>query len=186
MGLTYFKRFRMEIDLQSRLPSQPELPTGYEWLPWDPALLPVHAQAKFLSFRAEIDANVFPCLGDQAGCLRLMGEITGREGFLPCSTWLAVYRAQPDDQTVYCGTIQGLRDAAGFGAVQNLGVVPEHRGFGLGRSLLIKSLIGFREAGLCRAFLEVTAQNAAAIRLYHELGFRKARTLYKAVDLAYS
>ena len=186
MGLTYFKRFRMEIDLQRRLPGAPPLPTGYDWLGWDPALLQVHAQTKFLSFRSEIDANVFPCLGDQAGCLRLMGEITGREGFLPCATWLAVFRPQPGASAVYCGTIQGLRDPAGFGAVQNLGVVPGHRGFGLGRSLLIKSLIGFRDAGLCRAFLEVTAQNASAIRLYHELGFRKARTLYKAVDLAYS
>jgi ribosomal protein S18 acetylase RimI-like enzyme len=47
----------------------------------------------------------------------------------------------------------------------------------------LKSLAGFQEAGLRRAFLEVTAQNEGAIRLYRRLGFFKARTVYKAVEL---
>ncbi|MBL8827867.1 MAG: GNAT family N-acetyltransferase, partial [Planctomycetaceae bacterium] len=78
--------------------------------------------------------------------------------------------------------VQGIRDRTGFGAIQNLGVTPEFRGHGLGSSLLLKALEGFHRAGLQRAFLEVTAQNEGAIRLYRRLGFHKARTVYKAVE----
>ena len=43
---------------------------------------------KFSSFCYEIDANVFPCLGNREGCYRLMREIARRDGFLPNATWL--------------------------------------------------------------------------------------------------
>ncbi len=185
VGLTYFKRFRMEIDLTGRVLRGPELPTEYQLLAWDDALLESHAETKYHSFRSEIDANVFPCLGDWAGCHRLMNEIRGKQGFLPEATWL-VTRLADDGTSEYCGTIQGIRDYAGLGAIQNLGVTPEHRGRHLGSCLLVKALQGFRSAGIRRAFLEVTAQNEGAIRLYQRLGFAKARTVYKAVEVAYS
>ena len=70
VGLTYFKRFRMEIDLTGRVLRGPDLPTDYQLLAWDDALLEIHAETKYNSFRSEIDANVFPCLGDWAGCQR--------------------------------------------------------------------------------------------------------------------
>jgi ribosomal protein S18 acetylase RimI-like enzyme len=60
-------------------------------------------------------------------------------------------------------------------------VVPACRGRGLGRALLLYALYGFRQAGLAVAMLEVTAQNDAAVRLYRRLGFRRRKTLYKAV-----
>jgi ribosomal protein S18 acetylase RimI-like enzyme len=186
MGLTYFKRFRMEIDLESRDFSRPSAPLGYTVLAWDESLLEAHADAKYASFRAEIDANVFPCLGEPTGCHRLMNEIRLKEGFLPEATWLLAYDDPQRHSREFCGTIQGIRDASGFGAIQNLGVTPEHRGRGLGTLLMNRALQGFREAGLRRAFLEVTAQNDGAIRLYQRIGFEKARTVYKAVEVAYS
>ena len=69
---------------------------------------------------------------------------------------------------------------------QNIGIVPEHRGRGLGSLLLLKALQGFQRARLQKAFLEVTAQNSGAIKLYRRLGFLKARTVYKVVEVAYS
>ncbi|MGD9721206.1 MAG: GNAT family N-acetyltransferase [Pirellulales bacterium] len=186
MGLTYFKRFRMEIDLTGRKFGDHGLPGGYRLIAWDDSLLEAHAEAKFHSFRSEIDANVFPCLGDWAGCHRLMHEICGKQGFLPEATWLVAHSTRFDDSPEYCGTIQGIRDYAGLGAIQNLGVTPEHRGRQLGTCLLIKALEGFQRAGLRRAFLEVTAQNTGAIRLYQRFGFSKARTVYKAVEVAYT
>lgn len=185
MGLTYFKRFRMEIDLLGRQLSAPPLPEGYVALPWDDSLVETHAETKYHSFRSEIDANVFPCLGDWSGCHRLMHEIRAKPGFLPGATWLIAYQSE-DGAREYCGTIQGIRDYAGLGAIQNLGVTPEHRGRRLGSCLLLRSLEGFQKAGVRRAFLEVTAQNDGAIRLYHRVGFVKARTVYKAVEVAYS
>lgn len=183
MPLTYFKRFRMEIDLLDR-DFQATLPPGYWFESWDASLVLEHASAKFLSFRTEVDANVFPCLGEEQGCRRLMREISRKDGFLGEATWLLQYRFAPGEPRENVGTVQGIRDRGGFGAVQNLGVVPSHRGRGLGRSLLFQSLTGFQQRGLRRAFLEVTAQNEAAIRLYERIGFRKVRTVYKAVEVA--
>ncbi len=231
MGLTYFKRFRMEIDLKGRSIAAPQLPAGYRFVPWDESLVEAHAETKFRSFRDEIDANVFPCLGERIGCSRLMGEIRQKPGFLAGATWLVTFDpilADVDASNVdtsddpasadfgnldgfcvrsgyksgfpkdkprlpaalveveYCGTIQGIVDRNGMGAVQNLGVAPEHRSRGLGRALMLKAMQGFSEAALKHVFLEVTSQNEGAIRLYRHLGFNKARTIYKVVEVAYS
>ena len=70
----------------------------------------------------------------------------------------------------------------GTGAIQNLGVTPPHRGRGLGRALLLQALHGFRRTSLHRAFLEVTAQNDFALRLYRQVGFRCRKTIYKEVQ----
>jgi ribosomal protein S18 acetylase RimI-like enzyme len=173
--IAYFKRFRMEVDLNELPPPSP-LPEGYRWLAWDESLTEAHAEAKFRSFFEEIDSVVFPSLSNLAGCLHLMREISRKHGFCPEATWLL---ACGDG---YCGTVQGVRERTGLGAIQNLGVTPAHRGRGLGQALLLQALHGFCRAGLGRAFLEVTAQNEGAIRLYRRLGFRCRKTLYKAVD----
>ncbi len=176
MAITYFKRFRMEIDLGPWL-VDPRLPDGYRWIAWDEAVLGAHADAQYRSFTSELDSTVFPCLGDRYGCLRLLREIRRKPGFLPDATWLIAYGFD------VCGTIQGVIESGPIGSIQNLGVVPEHRGMGLGRSLLIKSIAGFYRQRVPRVTLEVTADNAGAIQLYRNVGFRKAKTLYKASDI---
>jgi GNAT superfamily N-acetyltransferase len=177
MSIAYFKRFRMEIDLCD-VPPVPALSAGYSWVPWDASLLEPHADVKFFSFQEEIDACVFPSLGSRDGCYYLMREICRKSGFLGEATWLVACPAG------YCGTVQGVRERSGLGAIQNLGVMPFHRGRGLGTALLVRALHGFRRCGLGRAFLEVTAQNEAAVRLYRSLGFRCRKTVYKAVGAA--
>jgi ribosomal protein S18 acetylase RimI-like enzyme len=236
MGLTYFKRFRMEIDLRDRDFSSSRLPNGFYFVPWDSAQLEAHAEAKYLSFLGEIDSNVFPCLGEYGGCLRLMEEIVTKPGFLPEATWLVASsgevhfdgkinldrfddvrgtqltthiadrngvshvdyipsrqsglrlsnNGQGNAEVRYCGTVQGIRDRSGLGAIQNLGVVPECRGLGLGTALMQQALAGFQKAGLKRSFLEVTAQNSSAVRLYKQLGFSRSRTVYKVSEVAYA
>jgi hypothetical protein len=181
MGVTYFKRYRMEIDLAGRDFSGAVAPPGYLLLPWDAALLEAHAEVKYRAFCGEIDANVFTCLSSYAGCLRLMDEIVRKPRFLAEATWLAVYRH--GGEADYCGTVQGIQDTSGLGAIQNLGITPEHRGTGLGTVLMHRSLDGFRRMGLRRAYLEVTAQNDGAIRLYERMGFCRCRTAYKAVEV---
>lgn len=175
MAIIYYKRFRMEIALDHF--ARPTLPAPFYWKPWDDSLLDVHAEVKFRSFREEIDSNVFPSLATVAGCRRLMREIRRKPGFLPGATWLIASPAG------YVATIQGAVDRGAVGAIQNVGVLPEYRGRGLGRALVARSLIGFAEAGLGRVYLEVTAENNEAVRMYRSVGFRRARTLYKTVDL---
>lgn len=186
MGVTYFKRYRMEIDLTRLRLVEPTLRPGYSMLAWSDKLLTLHADVKYRSFRDELDANVFPCLGDREGCRRLMEEITAREGFLPEATWLVQYWPESATRPDLCGTIQGVIDSSGLGAIQNIGVTARHRSRGLGSALVHYALAGFHQAGLRRAFLEVTAQNTGAVRLYHRLGFRTTKTVYKASEVAYA
>jgi hypothetical protein len=186
MGLTYFKRFLMEIELSDRLFDAAHLPAGYRLVAWDESLLEAHADVKFRCFHEEIDAHVFPSLGHPEGCRRLMRDITQGEGFLAQATWLLACTNPLTGRADYCGTIQGIRNGSGKGSVQNFGVVPAYRGQGLGTVLLRRSLDGFREAGVSRVTLEVTARNEDAQRLYQRLGFRLVRTVYKTAEVAYA
>jgi ribosomal protein S18 acetylase RimI-like enzyme len=175
MAITYYKRFGMEIDLDAAVPI-PSLPHGYSWVPWEESLTEEHAEVMFRSFIGELDAFVFPCLGDRHGCRRLMGEIRRKPGFLPAATWLIA------GSEGYVGTVQGVMDWGPVGAIQNVGVLPKYRGLGLGRALVRRTLAGFKQAGLRQGYLEVTAENAPAVQLYRDVGFHRAKTLYKAVD----
>jgi len=184
MSVNYFKRFRMELDLRGQRFAPVYVPPGYRLLAWQPDLLIDHAEAKFLSFRDAIDADVFTCLSDLDGCQRLMQEISVKDGFLPEATWLAACVSGGDMEN--CGTIQGIRATHKYGAIQNVGITPAHRGRGVGSALIAAALAGFQQCGLSRVYLEVTAQNDRAVRLYKRLGFRRTKTLFKAVELAYS
>jgi hypothetical protein len=138
--VTYYKRFRMEVDLQDPLP-EAVLPAGFSWVAWDPSLLRAHADVKFRSFYDQVDAIVFPSLGSRVGCYHLMREISRKPGFHGDSTWLIACAEG------YCGTVQGIRERRGVGSIQNLGVSPPYQGRGLGSALLLQSLHGFRKSG---------------------------------------
>jgi hypothetical protein len=180
--MSYIRRFRMDIDLTAARLPQPYLPEGYRWLEWQPSLLTRHASVKYHSFRDEIDSRVFPCLGDFSGCKRLMQEIARQDTFLADATWLITCDTVGFGEVADCGTIQGLGHSRSLGAVQNVGVVPTHRGLGLGRALVLKALHGFRSAGLERVYLEVTGDNTPAVELYRSIGFSLVRTMYKALE----
>ncbi|MEZ6116878.1 MAG: GNAT family N-acetyltransferase [Pirellulaceae bacterium] len=184
MYVTYYKRYRMEMRIPLFGCGQERLPHGYSLVPWDESLLELHADVKCRSFATEIDSQVFPCLGEPSGCYRLMEEIARKSGFLSEATWLIAFHAL--DHIEYCGTIQGIADPVrSTGSIQNLGVTPGHRGQGLGTRLLEAAIAGFAKAGLRRAGLEVTADNFSAVRLYQRFGFRRIKTVYKAVEAAY-
>jgi len=185
MGIVYFRRFRMEIDLAHPLPPQPTARSEYRLAAWDDRLLEAHAETKFRCFRWEMDANVFPSLSTRDGCRRLMTEIARRGAFVPQSTWLLEYWPAKARRPEPCGTIQGVAEEK-VGAIQNVGITPEHRGLGLGTVLLWHSLTGFKAAGIERVSLEVTAQNSGACRLYERLGFRRTKVVYKASEVAYA
>ena len=183
MTITYFRRFRMEIDLRKELGTPRKLSQFFALKSWDVERLNDHAEAKYHSFRNELDSNVFPCLGDSYGCQRLMRDISCRQGFVPEATWLIVHNPPAAKRPVACGTIQGIREQVEVGAIQNIGITPEYRGLGLGTVLVQSALSGFRKIGLKFATLEVTANNLDAVRLYERLGFELSRVVYKSVDV---
>jgi GNAT superfamily N-acetyltransferase len=186
MDLACFKRLRMQIELSGRDLTPPPALSHYRFLPWHDSLLEAFARAKFLSFRDEFDTSVFPCLGEFEGCRRLMAEIVNKPGFLPEATWLVVRSHYLAARPEYCGTVQGVRDQRGVGAIQNLGVVAAHRCGGLGMNLLLRALAGFRQSGVRRVWLEVTAQNHRAVRLYRRAGFTTVKVVYKTAEAEYA
>lgn len=66
-----------------------------------------------------------------------------------------------------------LRPAANMGVIANNGVVPEHRGRGLGRPMYRHVLQHFRNQGLRFAFVDTGLDDAhsAARRAYEAVGF---------------
>ncbi|MCH7988997.1 MAG: GNAT family N-acetyltransferase, partial [Planctomycetes bacterium] len=115
-------------------------------------------------------------------------EIAMHESFLPEATWMIGHRPEADHRLIDddfrdidCATIQGIAASKTTGSIQNVGVLADHRGLGLGRSLVLKSLHGFRSRSLKRVFLEVTAENRTAVDLYKSIGFSVVRTMYKSV-----
>ncbi len=185
MPVAYFQRYRMRYDLWQGLPDLTQAPENYRFGRWNPKLLHHHAEVKFRSFRNELDANVFPCLGDADGCLRLMKEISSRQGFVPQATWLVQYHDPQTGNIENCGTVQGLRSQKDVGAIQNIGIVAGHRGHGLGAQLMNRCLHGFQEAGVRFVTLEVTSHNTGAVRLYQRIGFRVLKTVFKSVEIDY-
>jgi ribosomal protein S18 acetylase RimI-like enzyme len=193
----YFKRHRMELDLRHSRPPA-ELPPGYYWLPWEAGVVDLHAQVKFQCFIDEMDARVFPSLSSLAGCRDLMAAIATRAGFCPGATWLvagkALDRQSPESHgvkgvplgltsDVCVATVQGLLDSQRYGGIQNLGVISDYRGMGIGWAILLKALEGFAATGVRRVFLEVTAKNELAVRMYRRLGFRSFKTIYREVEV---
>jgi len=182
----FFKRYRMQIELDplttptvtnpnrtSRSASEP-----IEWLAWQPKWSGFHALAKWESFRHEMDGNVFPCLADREGCRQLMRDIASKSNFVPEATWLAVTGSGTSWEAPI-GTIQGLRTGPVLGAIQNIGVVPAWRGYGIGRELIQRALNGFQSVGCRQVTLEVTVHNLSAIRLYQSIGFKPMETVFK-------
>ncbi|MDO4583189.1 MAG: GNAT family N-acetyltransferase [Planctomycetia bacterium] len=180
MELKTFKRYRMEIDLRQTALEIPPLPQDYYVEPWSRSLLEAHATAHYLSFRDTPDATLFGNFQTFRGCRRVMENIFTRRNFLPAATHLIVYHPAESFHTEFVATIQGVLDAHGQGAIQNIGVVPNHQGKGLGKILLQLSLRGYQEWGVRIANLEVTSDNTRALRLYSQTGFRITQVFYKA------
>jgi ribosomal protein S18 acetylase RimI-like enzyme len=182
MSITLFKRYRMSFDLRPQLFAEPKLTAPYQLLPWRSELLRAHAETKYKSFRGEMDTNVFSCLGRSDGCFRLMQDIASRSGFIPEATWLIIHRT-PVGNIESCGTIQGVQTELRVAAIQNIGIIPEHRGRGLGSVLVYQALKGFQSYGFEMATLEVTAHNIGAVRLYQRLGFQIDRIVFKSAEV---
>jgi ribosomal protein S18 acetylase RimI-like enzyme len=103
------------------------------------------------------DAEV---IAERAAPLLESGEVTvlfagdGPDGF-------AELRFRP---SLYTGALDAY--------LEELYVVPERRGRGLGRALLLASLGAFRARGLARAELGVHARNRTGVALYESVGMR--------------
>jgi mycothiol synthase len=149
---------RMQIDLEAP-PVLPEVPR-------------VHIRP-FLRGDEEVFHEVFE------------RSFEGHWGHVPRSSgawWEEVDRESGGERT-YCflaeqggrviGETSGLPKRFGMGWISSLGVVPEARGQGVGRALLLRSLAEFWSRGERRVGLGVDAANeTGAARLYESVGMQ--------------
>jgi ribosomal protein S18 acetylase RimI-like enzyme len=70
-----------------------------------------------------------------------------------------------------------LHNTNGEGGIYGLGILPEYRGRGLGRELLIRSVEKQKELGASYIFLQVDAENDTALGLYKTCGFETSYSM---------
>lgn len=73
-----------------------------------------------------------------------------------------------------------LRSSRGLGIIWSVGVLPSHRGLGLGKALVVKTISHLNALGARRIGLFVDEENVVAYGLYRKLGFK---TLEKSLIL---
>ena len=83
---------------------------------------------------------------------------------------MTIYLSEKNDQIV--GKVH-LQLANGLGGIYGLGVLPEHRGKGLGRAILLRGIEKLKAAKATEIMLQVAAENSTALNLYKSCGFRE-------------
>ena len=87
-----------------------------------------------------------------------------------------------DDRVVgWCDILPLDRPVKSHGGVLGLGILPEHRGRGIGTALIEAALVAAKASGLTRVELVVREGNGRAIALYERLGFAREGVKRKAV-----
>ena len=117
-------------------------------------------------------------------------SFTGTWGYNPCTAAHIAHRVgscdaghdrtllvfQGDQPVAYCWTtvdVEGNTAAgAGKARVHMLGVLPEHRGSGLGRYALFAGLRRLQEMGAAVVEITVDSENVEACALYESFGFK--------------
>lgn len=87
---------------------------------------------------------------------------------------MTIYLAEKDQQII--GKVH-LQLSSGIGGIYGLGVLPEHRGEGLGRAILMLAIEKLKEANASKVMLQVEAENANALNLYKSCGFIETSTM---------
>ena len=93
---------------------------------------------------------------------------------------MTIYMAQTGE-TLFGKT--NLQLSEGLGGIYGLGVLPEYRGKGYGRWLLMKSVLQLLDSDASQVMLQVEANNANALNLYKSCGFEATATMdYYKID----
>ncbi|MBO9597784.1 MAG: GNAT family N-acetyltransferase, partial [Cohnella sp.] len=70
-----------------------------------------------------------------------------------------------------------LQLSSGTGSIYGLGVLPEFRGQGYGRAILLRAVHRLKEANAGNIMLQVAVDNINALGLYQSCGFEETSTM---------
>lgn len=87
---------------------------------------------------------------------------------------MIIYLAEKDQQII--GKVH-LQLTSRIGGIYGLGVIPEHRGKGFGRTILMMAIEKLKETSANEVMLQVAAENSNALELYKSCGFVETSTM---------
>lgn len=116
------------------------------------------------------------CFADHPSPMRLdeatIARAHARPGFDASLVEVAFDPGSPEAPVGFCRSVLADGPAGGPGDVALLGVLPSHRGRGIGAWLLARAVERLRARGAGDVLLVVDAQNRSALGLYASAGFR--------------
>lgn len=87
---------------------------------------------------------------------------------------MTIYLAEKDERII--GKVH-LQLINGVGGIYGLGVLPENRGKGFGRAILLKAIEKLKDAKAKEIMLQVAAENVTALSLYKSCGFQETSVM---------
>ena len=169
-----YERYYFEAPLAGALRLPALEPARATIAPWLERYQDAAARVIASSYAGHVDSDINDQYRSAYGARRFLTNIVQYPGcgaFFAPASFLALDCADGSA----CGVCLSSMVAPGSGHITQVCVTPPHRGAGLGRELVRRSLLALAAHGARTASLTVTAANTAAIRLYGELGFVNRR-----------
>lgn len=88
---------------------------------------------------------------------------------------MTIYIAEMGDRII--GKVNLQMSEGGTGGIYGLGVLPENRGRGFGRAILVHAVEKLKDAKAAEIMLQVAAENATALGLYKSCGFEETSVM---------
>jgi len=169
------RRLFLCLDLAAQGPARPTRALDHIVIRrWNEADYQPAAGIITAAYRAHIDSEINDQYRTSAGSLRFLNNIVRFPGcgvFDPGASFVALH--QPTNSLV--GLILCSRVREDVGHVTQVCLLPEHRGQGIGESLLAYTFEALRKRKFSLLTLTVTEANHRAVDLYRKLGFTTRR-----------
>ena len=176
-GFRLYSRLFMELDLRQVAPASGMRPEHVNWAgggvyrKWTASDFDLAPQVITAAYAGHIDSEINDQYLSESGAQRFLHNIVRFPGcgiFEPQSSWVL---ADPDGRKIYA-LLLCSRVSAGVGHVTQICVLPEFQDRGAGRTLLQLCVSSLQARDCETVTLTVTEQNASAVHLYRQLGYR--------------
>ncbi len=157
---------------------EPELPSGYEFVPWSKAMKTSTAKLLVEINDQSIDNLLLPFFTTIGGCERFVQDMVDSSfgGLGEECTRVLTYDKEP------IGICFLTRISSNTINIPEVGILPAHRRKGLGKALVIHSFSNLTTThpDFGEVSLTVTLDNVVAAKLYESLGFKRIK---ETIDL---
>lgn len=163
-----FSHVRLYWDMvwsQDSLPDQ-EIPSGFSVRSYQPEDASILTEAQNSAFE-----------GSWGFCPNTVDQIEYRSQMANTSNQGILILNDGDKTAGYCWTCLSPLDGNIRGVIGMIGVVPDYRGQGISRTILLASMEYLRSLNVADIGLQVDGSNTPATRLYTSVGFEKVGEL---------